>query len=158
MYSERVRYAEQLRRFHAAFPREQVLVLIYDDFRADNEGTVREVLRFLGVDETYPVAITDLNPTRGVRSVRIGHLTHILKHGRGPVSGAINAAVKRVMSKDARKAFLWPLQRRLFYEPTRPPDDEFMLELRKRFKPEVEALSDYLGRDLVAQWGYDSLG
>src|SRR5437763_1909179 len=64
MYSERVRYAEQLRRFHAAFPREQVLVLIYDDFRADNEGTVREVLRFLGVDETYPVAITDLNPTR----------------------------------------------------------------------------------------------
>jgi len=33
-----------------------------------------------------------------------------------------------------------------------------MLELRKRFKPEVEALSDYLGRDLVAQWGYDSLG
>src|SRR5438270_8868768 len=113
---------------------------------------------FLGVDESYPVAIADLNPTRGVRSVRVGHLTHILKHGRGPVSGAINAAVKRVMSKDARKAFLWPLQRRLFYSPPKPADDEFMLELRKRFKPEVEALSDYLGRDLVAQWGYDSLG
>ena len=35
---EHVRYVEQLRRYHAEFPPEQVLVLIYDDFRADNEG------------------------------------------------------------------------------------------------------------------------
>ncbi len=33
-YSERVRYLEQLRRYHAVFPPEQVLVLIYDDFRS----------------------------------------------------------------------------------------------------------------------------
>ncbi|MGO9320439.1 MAG: sulfotransferase family protein, partial [Solirubrobacteraceae bacterium] len=46
-YTDRVRYVEQLRRFHDAFPAEQVLVLIYDDFRRDNEATVRAVLRFL---------------------------------------------------------------------------------------------------------------
>src|SRR5271155_1319829 len=39
-YSERVRYVEQLRRYHALFPAERVLVLIYDDFRRDNEATV----------------------------------------------------------------------------------------------------------------------
>ena len=33
-----------------------------------------------------------------------------------------------------------------------------MLRLRLGFKPEVEALGDYLGRDLVAQWGYADLG
>ncbi len=43
MYSEHVRYVEQLRRYHAVFPAEQVLVLIYDDFRADNEATLRRV-------------------------------------------------------------------------------------------------------------------
>ena len=32
-----------------------------------------------------------------------------------------------------------------------------MLELRRRFKPEVEATSEYLGRDLVALWGYDGM-
>ncbi len=48
---DRVEYVAQLRRYHAVFPPEQVLVLIYDDFRADNEATVRSVLRFLGVDE-----------------------------------------------------------------------------------------------------------
>jgi Sulfotransferase family len=158
MYSERVRYAEQLRRFHAVFPREQVRVLIYDDFRADNEGTVREVLRFLGVDETYPLGVADVNPTRRVRSVRLSHLTRMLQYGRGPVSGAVKPAVRRVLSTRARKAFLWPLHRRLVYGAPKPADEEFMLELRRRFKPEVEALSDYLGRDLVTQWGYDRLG
>jgi hypothetical protein len=53
---------------------------------------------------------------------------------------------------------LWPLLGRVIYGAPKPADDEFMLELRKRFKPEVEALSDYLGRDLVAEWGYDRLG
>jgi hypothetical protein len=33
-----------------------------------------------------------------------------------------------------------------------------MLELRRRFKPEVAALSEHLSRDLVTLWGYDSLG
>jgi hypothetical protein len=33
-----------------------------------------------------------------------------------------------------------------------------MHELRVRFKPEVEALGEYLGRDLVSLWRYDELG
>jgi hypothetical protein len=33
-----------------------------------------------------------------------------------------------------------------------------MLELRRRSKGEVVALSEYLDRDLVTLWGYDSIG
>ena len=33
-----------------------------------------------------------------------------------------------------------------------------MLELRRRFRGEVEALSEYLDRDLVTLWGYDNVG
>jgi hypothetical protein len=33
-----------------------------------------------------------------------------------------------------------------------------MLELRRRFKDEVLALSEYLDRDLVRFWGYDGVG
>ena len=32
-----------------------------------------------------------------------------------------------------------------------------MAELRRRFKPEVVALSEYLERDLVELWGYDGV-
>ena len=34
-------------------------------------------------------------------------------------------------------------------------DEELMRELRRRFKGEVEAISEYLGRDLITLWGYD---
>src|ERR1700722_9348666 len=54
LYSEFVRYTEQLQRFYAVFPADQVKVLIYDDFRADNDGTLREVCRFLGVEDYRP--------------------------------------------------------------------------------------------------------
>jgi hypothetical protein len=33
-----------------------------------------------------------------------------------------------------------------------------MIELRRRFKPEVIALSEFLDRDLVTLWGYDRVG
>jgi hypothetical protein len=33
-----------------------------------------------------------------------------------------------------------------------------MEELRRRFRPEVQAFGDYIGRDLIALWGYDRLG
>jgi hypothetical protein len=48
--------------------------------------------------------------------------------------------------------------RRLIYRARAEPPEEFMLELRRRFKPEVEAVSEYLDRDLVSLWGYDRIG
>jgi hypothetical protein len=32
-----------------------------------------------------------------------------------------------------------------------------MLRLRRRYAPEVAAVSEYMGRDLVKLWGYDEL-
>jgi hypothetical protein len=49
------------------------------------------------------------------------------------------------------------LWKHLVYTQPSAPDERLMLELRRRFKPEVEALSDYLGRDLVTLWGYDGV-
>ena len=57
-YASRGRYAEQLERWYAAFPREQLLVLLTDDLSTDTAGTYRQVLDFLGVDprglDSYP--------------------------------------------------------------------------------------------------------
>jgi hypothetical protein len=45
----------------------------------------------------------------------------------------------------------------LVLAPPAPVDEGLMLELRRRYKPEVVAVSEYLGRDLVSLWGYDEL-
>jgi hypothetical protein len=158
LYSERVRYVEQLRRYHAALPREQTLVLIYDDFKRDNEGTVRTVLRFLGVNDAITLEPINANPTIAVRSVRLQALVGDIRQSRNPVARGLKKTVTTLSSEQLRRDVLYPLRRRAVYGPPRPPDERFMLELRRRFKGEVVALSEYLDRDLVTLWGYDGIG
>ena len=157
IYSERVRYAEQLRRFHAAFPREQVLVLIYDDFRRDNEGTLRQVLRFLQLDETAPLHALEANPSVNVRGARLDVMLREVREGRGPGSRALRRVVKGLTTSRLRAAVLYPLRRRLVYREPRPPEEALMAELRRRYKHEVVAISEYLERDLVTLWGYQDV-
>ena len=156
-YSDRVRYAEQLRRYYDLFPRENVLVLIYDDFRADNEAAVRRVLGFLGVDESVPIQASEANQTVRLRSRRLDDVVRATYLGRGPVSRGAKAAVKAATSRRLRHTLLRQTRRRVLYADPHPPEEEFMLELRRRYRGEVVALDDLLGCDLVRRWGYDRI-
>jgi hypothetical protein len=156
IYADRVRYVDQLRRYHAVFAREQVLVIIYDDFRRDNEATVRRVLRFLEVDETHPLQVIDANPTIGT-SVRVHNLRRALSAGRNPLLRVTRDVAKALTTSSLRRRVYHPLMRRLAYGEPPPEDESFMLELRRRFKGEVLAASEYLDRDLVSLWGYDAI-
>jgi len=154
---ERVSYLDQVRRFHAQFGRERVLVLIYDDFRSDNEGTVREVLRFLDVDDTFQVEANDVNPTVLIRSPRVHGLLRSLSLGDGPVAQSIKTGVKATTGQRLRRRALSQLRRRALYAEPPPVDPELMAQIRRRSRDEVVALSEYLDRDLVTLWGYDRL-
>ncbi len=155
-YTERARYLEQLRRYHAVFPSEQVLVLIYEDFRADNEATLREVERFLGVDDSLPFEPVEANPTVR-RRVEVDRRLSALAYGRGPLARGLKRAIKLLTPRRLRRDALRGVRRRATLTSPAAQDDELMLELRRRFEPEVRELSSYLGRDLVARWGYDRL-
>ncbi len=96
-----MRYVEQLRRYRAVFAEEQVLVLIYDDFRADNEATVGRVLRFLELDPTVPVEPSEANPTVRMRSQRLDEVVHTLTVGRSPLVRAVRAPVKALAPRRA---------------------------------------------------------
>jgi Sulfotransferase domain len=158
-YSDHVRYVEQLRRYHAAFPPEQVLVLIYEDFRRDNEATVRKVLRFLDVDEDWSIPLIETEPLKGIRSVALLQLSLGLSAARrraargGRVLKTLNALTPRLPSPKAVRT----IKRRMIYGDPPRPDEDYLLELRRRFKPEVVALSEYLDRDLVTLWGYEGI-
>ena len=74
-YIARGRYAEQLERWFAAFPRKQLLVLFTEELSADTAATYRRVLDFLGVTardlESYPRIFdrdyADMNPETRAR-------------------------------------------------------------------------------------------
>jgi hypothetical protein len=155
-YSDHVDYVSQLRRFHEVFGAEQVLVLIYDDFRRDNEATVRRVLRFLDVDDSAAIPVMEANPTVAVRSVRLDGAIRSLYAGRNPATRAFKATVRTVFSERTRLR-LRGARRRLSYTSPGEPDEAVMNELRRRYRGQVQELSEYLDRDLVALWGYDRL-
>ncbi|HUB74955.1 MAG TPA: sulfotransferase [Solirubrobacteraceae bacterium] len=155
-YSEHVRYVEQLRRYHEVFAPEQVLVLIYDDFRADNEAVVRQVLRFLGLDDTLALARSQANASVRLRSSRLDEMVKGVSAGRGPVARLARVPL-RVLPRELRRGAVRTAQRRLLYAQPKPPPEELVRELRERYEPEVRALADYLKRDLVSLWGYDRL-
>ena len=158
LYSEHVRYTEQLRRFHAVFAPEQVLVLIYDDFRADNAGTVRRVLR--------------LPRRRGVRRDRrrrgqpdrAGALARRLRPVPLAVSRRRRARRRGQDGDQADDAARAAARRHGGGSPAHPHRPagrrgaQLALELRRRYSGEVAAFGEYLGRDLRALWGYDQLG
>jgi hypothetical protein len=189
-YSDYVRYVEQLRRYQEVFPPEQIMVIIYDDYRRDNEAVIRDIWRFLGVDDTVPVRGGEVHPSVRIRAPRLYAIVHriakslgfdtaeeligrdpheALDHGRANANGASQAvadgrsagpaassnAIKRLLPLSRSSAVA--LRNRLFYDKPKALDEDLVLELRQRFKPEVVALSEYLGRDLVALWGYDKL-
>jgi Sulfotransferase family len=157
LYSELVCYVEQLRRFQQLFPPEQIMTLIYDDFRRDNDATVRSVLRFLEVDDSVQIETTSANPTVAVRSRRLERMVRRAQAGQGPISGPARSLITTVAPPDLRRKLFNPVRKRLIYGKPQAVDERLVSDLRRRFKPEVEALSEHLGRDLVALWGYDSI-
>ncbi len=157
LYSEHVEYAKQLRRFYDAFPAEQVLVLVYEDFRRDNQGTLEEVLRFLEIDPEATVAVPESNTTtQQVRRPRLYGILHRLSMGDGRAGRALRPAIKAVTPRSLRRGALEATRHRLAMGSPEAPDEELMVELRQRFRPEVEAVSELLDRDLLSKWGYGS--
>ncbi len=158
LYSQHAQYVTHLRRYEELFGRERLLVLIYDDFRRDNEGTVREVLRALAVDDAHPIRQVEANPTVRARSQRLHELLHSVSVGRGPLSRAVKGSIKAVTPQRFRRGAVTTISNRVVFADPEPPDEAVMGDLRRRLRPEVESLSEYLDRDLVRLWGYDRVG
>jgi len=155
LYSDFVQYTEQLRRYRSVFPPEQICVLIYDDYRRDNAGTIRTILRFLGVDDAYPIEPAEANLSARTRTSVDNVVRHVAEGRHG--FKLAKAAIQRVTSERIRRGSVQAIRRRFVYADPPPPDEELMAELRRRFKPEVVAVSEYLGRDFVKLWGYDEI-
>jgi hypothetical protein len=148
--TERLRYEEHYDRFASLFPEEQILALIYDDFRRDNLGTVRRVFEFLGVDPGFRPSVGEHNAGGvALRSRRAEGMMRRASHAQGLARLARRSIPKRLRRRAARTIY-----NRVVFEEPPPLEAAVVADIRARARPHVEALGDRLGRDLVAEWGY----
>ncbi len=142
-YREVGRYADQVERYLVVFPPEQIKIIIFEEFRSDPAGTYREVLRFIGVDPDHDVQLRPVNPSLGVRSRRLHRflLTPTLRKG-----------FRRIASVRVRET-VRSLITRINSERQRPDFDPGLRKhLQAEFRPDVERLSELIGRDLTPIW------
>ena len=137
-YRETARYAQQVRRYFDVFGRENVHVIIYDDFASNTSAVYRDTLRFLDVRPDFQPDFPVINSNHRARSMRVQRFLL-----RRPM------VLLRITPPRLRKVVgRFFLRLNTTYGPRPPMDPELRRRLLKEFEPEVEELSSLLGRDL----------
>lgn len=132
-------YFRRLKRFYDAFPREQVKIYVFEEFKREPERVMEDMLEFIGVDESVlPDTSPRYNPARVPRSRLANRLLFHPKVIRG---------VKTILPERAhglaKRAREWNQS-----PPPSLPDD-----LRERllgfYREDIDALEELLQRDLT---------
>jgi len=141
-YSDFARLAPRIEPYRELFGPERVRVVLLDDFRARTEREFHGILDFLEIERIPLPDTTALNANRIPRSRLVARvLKRRRPDGRYRYGGRLASLLTRLNERPASR---------------RPLDPGLRARLVARFRPDVEALSELLGRDLVELWGYGS--
>ena len=134
-------YHEHLTRFGHLFRREQMLVLLFDDLKADAARFVEQVYRFIRVDPSFKPNLEVRNPTRQPRfwgAYRLlSSLWAIIRERVGVYMAnqtqVVRRAVKRLITKEQART------------PMATDDRAYLAEY---YREPNKQLAQWLGRDL----------
>ncbi len=134
-------YVPQLKRYLELFPREQMLILVYDDMVADCPGFLKRICSFLGVDESHAFDTSERdNVTVGIPRTFI--LRRFLRSA-GRAKSMIRGTVPLKMRSSLFQRFS-----KLLWAPKPEFRPEVRAQLVSEFKPDILELQQILNRDL----------
>ncbi|MGV2827893.1 sulfotransferase family protein [Myxosarcina sp. GI1(2024)] len=149
-YSDRVKYYEQIKRYYNLFEQSQIKVVLFEDFRANNQQVYREILDFLGVDNTFVPQYEAVNVNKEVRFQTLNNLVNnpVLKNiSKTLISQEFNEFIRdKIVER-----FLW------HQSPKEVMPAEIKTKLMECYHSEVVRVAELIGVDLEAKWGYTRL-
>ena len=151
VYRDVAKYTNQVRRYFDIFGREQVRVIIYEDFAGDIAGSYRETLRFLQIDPSQvPENFRVVNESKSVRSRFLRGIIGdpLVRSLAISISSRLGRSVFTTLRN--LEARVWRINTRAQKRPALNP--ELRVKLMKEFAPDVEKLSELLGHELTC-WG-----
>lgn len=130
-------YHDQVKRFLELFPRPNIRIHLYDDYRADAAATMANVFRFLGVNDTFAPDTSQRHPEPPVP--RLAGMSHAFRK-----LGIWQAIKKRTPRR------LLPAARRLVFTPRgklamNPEDRRYLVDY---YAEDIGKLALLLDRDL----------
>jgi hypothetical protein len=133
-------YTPQLARYLAQFPRQQIRIYLYDDWRADPAAMLADLFGFLGVDPGFVPDMSVRHRAGGI--ARSAGLRRAMENERGLV---------RRLARTLVPATLRPRIEALVdrWNAVRPPlPPAVRREITAFYRADILALQDLLGRDL----------
>lgn len=139
-YLEGSRYAERTRKFLAAFPRDQLHFLLFDDLVSAPKQFMRSVFGILGVaEDVAPAAPARENPGAWPKNDFFDRLLGLRLR--------LPKTLRRLLPVTARRRMLSAV-RSVGYAAPPPIDSGLRKELTGLFREDILELQDLIGRDL----------
>jgi hypothetical protein len=148
MYVEKGLYAKHLQRWLEYFPREQILILLFEDIVGDRVESARRIYRFLGIDEDHRSVALDnrsnpsyLNRYKGLEAFRKRIRTAVRRLG---FNFAWDVAAKLGMRR------LYSRINKISGNNNMPePEETTVRKLANEFGNDISRLEAMLSRDLT---------
>ena len=137
LYLDHGYYHQQVQRYFNLFPREQILVLIFDELSKDPEGTMKRVFDFLGVETGFK---SDTNVIHNKAKVPVSGLARkIINHQQ------LIRIAGMIVPKKIRRYVLSKLYTSKNLPEFKPETKEL---LKQYYRKDILATSELIGRDL----------
>jgi hypothetical protein len=141
-YRELVKFSEQTSRFIDVFGRNNVHVILFDDFVSHPQHAYSRVLAFLGVDEQSQASFDIVHSNRRLRSTMLhDQLRYPPKLIRGLLRTFVPVSMRRKIGKRLN-AF------NIEYVPRPALEQKLRERLTSEFSQELKDLGELIGRDL----------
>lgn len=138
-YSRFPRYAEQLARFRAVFPADQIQIHLYEDFEARPEEVMQAIFRFIRVDDTFTPDFS-YRPNAGGTPKNKAIQDFVMKPN--PLTGL----AARFIPMEARRRLRDAVSNLNVQKEACPP--KVRARLIDSLRSDIDALEAMLGRDL----------
>ncbi|HEV8190480.1 MAG TPA: sulfotransferase [Ktedonobacterales bacterium] len=136
-------YSSQLKRYYDTFDPAQIHVVVYDDFNARPSEVLRDLYRFLDVDDQFE---PDTSERRNVSLVPKNHAYNRFIAGQNPLKAALRAVLPTDFRQRVKTSLL---SRNLSKPPPLPP--EIRQQLIETFRSDIIELQKQIDRDL-SRW------
>lgn len=146
LYRDTAMFAEQVKRYLTIFGKENVHIILYEDFKENTKKAVNETIAFLGLKEEHNIKFELINPNKKIRFLGLHRL---LKYP----SNWLKKVIRVVLPvKKLRHELMVLLFKTTILETKRKEMDERLnSELRIAFSDDIKTLGKLINRDL-SKW------
>ncbi len=149
-YMSRGFYYPQLKRYFERFGRDKVRVYLYDDLMEDPESVVRDMFRFLEVDETFAPDMSSKHNVSGVPTNKALQRAYLFLRGSSPLKSALKPLLPARLRRRMYSRALRSVQSRNLKKAP-PLSPQTRRELTEAYRDDILKLQDLIQKDL-SKW------